>query len=82
MCDPRIFSCVFNFIALLRLRHRRTSLERLAEGRNEGRQGVSRALRHELYVCAQRYCRGHATVVDLAEVEDEVTCEDGRDAEK
>ena len=57
-------------------------MEGFAKGGNETRQRASGTLRSELYISTQRYGRRHSGVVDLAEVEDEAACEDGRDAKE
>ena len=73
-----IFSYIFDFIPLLRPGGR--CVKRLTEGCDEPRERDPRALHCKLHVFTQRDRRGHPTVVDLAEVEDEATCEDRRDA--
>ena len=57
-------------------------MKQLAEGCDEARKRAPGILRSKLNTSARRNCRGHPAVVNLAEVEDEATCEDGRDAEK
>ena len=77
---PRGFHDVFNLIHILQSHG--GGVKRLAKGRDEARERAPGSLCRKMYIFTQGYCRGHCTVVYLAEVEDEAACDDGRDAKE